>query len=514
MVTIQAGSKPITAYDTTAYAFLIDEERIFSHQLSIFANHFHPDLLHIINQQGFKGHFLETITVPFVVNGCVVLSVIVGIGDVKGKKDIALECYRRAVGHAIKQILLHQSVSIDSINYDSLSVSIALPKATLFGVSYQELAKQTAITVPMALYSFDEYVTDRTKKKMSIEKVILVTKDLYEKHVKKGITEGKSIACAVNQARYWVDSPPSSLTPSIFADQVKKRVKNVNLELTIHTEKEISDMEMGGLLAVSRGSATPCRLLTLSYRAAKKSAPTVVFVGKGVTFDSGGLSLKSSVHMETMKEDMAGAAAVIAAMELIAQYKPPVHVVGITPLTENLPGSRAVKPGDIVRFYNGKTAEIKNTDAEGRLILADALSYAVNRYDPDIIVDIATLTGACAYALGPFYSGLMSQHEFLINHIKKAAVQSGDSVWQLPMGDDYKKAIKSDVADMANIGSKTIMAGAITAAHFLQHFVHDTPWAHIDIAGTAFNVPGISYYNTGATGVGVRLLAEIALSWR
>ncbi len=218
--------------------------------------------------------------------------------------------------------------------------------------------------------------------------------------------------------------------------------------------------------------------------------------------------------METMKEDMSGAAAVIGAMQVLAQLKPAVNIIGITPLCENMPSGTATKPGDILRFYNGKTAEVKNTDAEGRLILADALSYAVKHFNPDAIIDLATLTGACAYALGPFFSGMISQHQELAQRVQEAARTSGDRVWPLPLDDDYKSAIKSNVADICNIGNPKYKAGAITAGFFLQQFVGDKPWVHLDIAGIAFDVPDISYYSTGATGVGVRLLVDLAMQWK
>jgi leucyl aminopeptidase len=204
----------------------------------------------------------------------------------------------------------------------------------------------------------------------------------------------------------------------------------------------------------------------------------------------------------------------LVALEALAHLKPDVHVIGVAPLAENLPSGKATKPGDIVQFYNGKTAEVKNTDAEGRLILADALSYVTKHYKPDAIVDIATLTGACAAALGPFYSGLMSCHDELVEKIMESGHRAGDHVWRLPLNDDYAAAIRSDVADLSNIGSQRYMAGAVTAAYFLKQFVHDTPWAHLDIAGTAFNVPDIPYYRTGATGVGVRLLVDLAMNWK
>lgn len=427
--------------------------------------------------------------------------ILVGIGS---KESLSIEKYRRAVGKAIRTaISLHCS-----------SVAVELPSANMFGQSVEYVAEQTTIISLMATYHFDEFITQEDRKETPLTSIVLCAGAKEKSAVQKGIKEGEVIAHSVNKARHWVDSPPLHLTPEYLAQKAKDIAKEQGLTVTVFDEKQIVKMGMGGLAAVSRGSDIDCQLVVLEYHAPKKNAPTVAFVGKGITFDSGGLSLKPAQSMETMKEDMSGAAAVIAAFEVLAQLKPNINIIGITPLSENLPSGKATKPGDIIRFYNGKTAEIKNTDAEGRLILADALSYAVKHYKPDAIIDLATLTGACAYALGPFYSGLMSQHDKLVEKINKAAELSGDQVWRLPMGDDYKKAIKSDVADICNIGDGRIKAGAITAAHFLQHFVEDIPWAHLDIAGTAFDVPNISYYRSGATGVGVRLLVALAMNWK
>ena len=299
-----------------------------------------------------------------------------------------------------------------------------------------------------------------------------------------------------------------------MAQKAERIAKEFKLKYTVFNEKEINQMGMGGLAAVSAGSDLDCQLVIMEYKTAKKNAPTLAFVGKGITFDSGGLSIKPANHMETMKEDMSGAAAVIATMASIAQLKPDVNVIAVAPLSENLPSGKAIKPGDIVTFYNGKTAEIKNTDAEGRLILADALSYVVKHYKPDAIIDIATLTGACSYALGPFYCGMMSNHDDLVARLQESSERSGDRVWRLPLSDDYKPAIRSIVADICNIGSPKYLAGATTAALFLQNFVDDVPWVHLDIAGTAFDVPDLPYYRPhSATGFGVRLLVDLAMSW-
>jgi leucyl aminopeptidase len=384
----------------------------------------------------------------------------------------------------------------------------------LFGVTEEFLLQQAIIASDMASYRFDAYITDEQRK---------VNKDLtIDCHVPTGaikklqsaIAGGEIIGKAVNKVRFWVDLPPTDTTPALLAAKAEAIAKEHKLKITVFNEPDVIKMGMGGLAGVAAGSEQDCKLVIMEYKTAKKNAPTLAFVGKGITFDSGGLSLKPAASMETMKEDMSGAAAVIGTMEVIAQLKPDVNIIAVAPMAENLPSGQATKPGDIVRFYNGKTAEVRNTDAEGRLILADALSYAVKHYKLDAIIDLATLTGACAYALGPFFSGLMGKHAALLETIEHAAGVSGDAVWRLPFTDDYKVAIVSDVADICNIGKSRYKAGAITAGFFLSHFVGDVPWAHLDIAGTAFDVPDISYYSNGATGVGVRLLTEIAMNWK
>jgi leucyl aminopeptidase len=368
--------------------------------------------------------------------------------------------------------------------------------------------------VHVASYHFDEFITDPARKVIEDREIILVLGDHDNKEAQAGIKTGEIIANSVNKARHWIDLPPVTMHPSALADKAEKISKEHGLTFTVFNEKEINQMGMGGLSAVSRGSDLDCQLVLMEYKSANKNAPTIAFVGKGITFDSGGLSIKPANHMETMKEDMSGAAAVIATMEALGQLKPDVNVIGVAPIAENLPSGKAAKPGDIVRFYNGKTAEIKNTDAEGRLILADALAYVVKHHKPVAVIDVATLTGSCAHALGPFYCGLMSNHDELVTKLQESSERSGDKVWRLPLTDDYKPAIKSPVADISNIGSPTYMAGAITAALFLQNFVDDVPWVHLDIAGTAFDVPDLPYYRPhSATGFGVRLLVDVAMNW-
>jgi leucyl aminopeptidase len=268
-------------------------------------------------------------------------------------------------------------------------------------------------------------------------------------------------------------------------------------------------MGMGALLGVAKGSNQPPKLITLSYKGDKRSEKAVGFLGKGITFDSGGISIKPSEGMNEMKDDMAGAATVMTAVVAIAQLKPKINVTAVVPATENLPSGTALKPGDILKAMNGKTIEVVNTDAEGRLILADALSYA-QKLGLSSLIDLATLTGACRVALGTLYSGVFSNDQDLADKVLKAAKGTGEKMWQMPMPEEYKEQIKSEIADVKNIGNR--YGGAITAALFLAEFAANTPWVHIDIAGTASSTKESGYIVKGATGVGVRTLVELALS--
>ena len=264
-------------------------------------------------------------------------------------------------------------------------------------------------------------------------------------------------------------------------------------------------MHMGGILGVGAGGAIPPRLLELHYKPAVKPKKTVALVGKGITFDSGGLSLKPAQNMETMKMDMAGAATVLGVFSALAALKPPVEVWGYMAVAENMPGGRATKPGDILKTYSGKTIEVLNTDAEGRLVLADALAYAASK-KPDLMIDIATLTGACVVALGSSVSGVLGNSSRLVQAILKASEASGEKFWEMPLVKEYKEDIKSKVADVKNIGSRRSEAGTIIGGLFLQEFVDSAPWAHLDIAGPAWVDSDQPYCPTGATGHPVRTL--------
>lgn len=455
----------------------------------------------IINARNFKGSAEEIISVPSPLSPDSYF-LIAGLGNKNSTNPLCIEGYRRTIAKIIRT----------SINLYVPAITLNLPDQSLFNCSAEYLIEQTTIIAQMSTYHFDQYITDKDRKEHHVKELYIIT-DKDEQPHQEAVKNGSIIGKAVNQARHWIDTPPLDATPLFLSEKAQEISKRHNLKITVFNEKEVIEMGMGGLAGVSRGSDVDCQLVITEYKSSNPKAQTIALVGKGITFDSGGLSLKPAASMESMKDDMSGAAAVINTMEVIAQLKPNVNVIGIAPLSENLPSGKALKPGDIIKFYNGKTAEIKNTDAEGRLILADALSYAVKHYKPDAIIDIATLTGACAYALGPYFTGLMSEHDELVAKIEKISKEVGDPVWRLPMTNDYKKAVKSEVADICNIGDGRIKAGAVTAAHFLQHFVGNTPWAHLDIAGTAFDVPNIPYFRSGATGAGVRLLVGIVMNW-
>jgi leucyl aminopeptidase len=328
----------------------------------------------------------------------------------------------------------------------------------------------------------------------------------------RAISLGTAMGEGTNFARVLGDEPSNVMTPSELAQRAREMAEREGLGYEALGEDEMKRLGMGALLAVSRGSQEPARLIVLSYEPGgngEGSGELIALVGKGITFDSGGISIKPAAKMEDMKYDMGGGAAVIGAMQVIARQRPKVRVIGLVPASENLPSGRAVKPGDVVRSLSGKTIEVVNTDAEGRLVLADAITYAVNR-GATCIVDAATLTGACVVALGESRAAVMGTDRPLIEDLIKAGEQSGEPLWPMPLDKEYGEIIRSDIADVKNVGNRT--AGSITAGYFLKHFAGAIPWAHLDIAGTAWTEKEKPYIAKGATGFGVRLMATFALN--
>ncbi|MBT8207843.1 MAG: leucyl aminopeptidase, partial [Acidimicrobiia bacterium] len=324
------------------------------------------------------------------------------------------------------------------------------------------------------------------------------------------IARGSAIAAGTTLARDLVNEPPIGKPPVEMARIAESLIAEGSpLQVKVYDENESLEERFGGLLGVAAGATNPPRMVVFDYQP-DDAVGFVAFVGKGIVFDSGGLSLKPPAAMETMKTDMSGAAAVFGAIRAIAELGLPVRVMGIAPITENMPSGSATRPGDVLTIRNGKTIEVLNTDAEGRLVLADGLSLAAEA-EPDLIVDVATLTGACAVALGPRVGGLFANDDEAAARVEAAAKRAGEDVWRLPMPAEYRKLIDSPIADMKNTGGR--YGGAITAALLLKEFVGEIPWAHLDIAGPARSSDAENYVTKGGTGFGVRTLVEIAASF-
>ncbi len=345
------------------------------------------------------------------------------------------------------------------------------------------------------------------------EVTLLVSDPRARKAAEKACETGTRIGAALRFTRSLTNEPSNCLTPEAFARKVQQMARRSGLRCRVLHERQLAALGMNCLLAVSRGSAQPPRLVLLEYNPSRRAsaADLIALVGKGVTFDSGGISLKPADGMEEMKADMAGAAAVAGAMQAIAALKPACRVLGVLPCVENMPGGSAARPGDVVQARNGKTVEIINTDAEGRLILADAISLAAERR-PAALIDIATLTGACKVALGTVYAGLFASDQALADQLLSLADFTGEKLWRLPLDAEYSRPLQSDIADLRNIGTR--WGGAVYGAMFLQNFVPPIPWAHLDIAGVDWLAEGTPYQAKGPTGFGFRTLVEFVLRYR
>ncbi|MCD6353858.1 MAG: leucyl aminopeptidase [Proteobacteria bacterium] len=379
------------------------------------------------------------------------------------------------------------------------------------GVNSEEGLEAFLTGGALMIYQLDEFITNEKEKKNRIDECVVIVKNRKEAgKIKETIKRTAVISSAVYLARDLVSLPANKKTPSILANKARSIARKNKLKCRIITEAQARKMDMGVFLAVARGSREPAKVIVLEYHAGCDYGPPVVLIGKGITFDSGGISLKPAEKMERMKDDMAGGAAVMGAMQAAAQMEIPLNVIGIIPATENLPGGKAYKPGDILTSLSGQTIEVISTDAEGRLILADALTYA-ERFKPQCIVDLATLTGACIIALGDYIAGIMGNDDSLITKLKAAGEKTGEKVWQLPLAEKYFDYLRSDIADMKNVGERA--AGTITAGLFLKKFVKDTPWVHLDIAGPAWFEKDKEYTPKGASGFGARLLIEFLRDW-
>jgi leucyl aminopeptidase len=425
---------------------------------------------------------------------------LVGVGK---REDYVVERHRRAVGTAIRQA---ERLGVSEV---ALHLGHRHRLSEHLGGYYSALAATESAV--LATWDFREFKTKpdpESGRRGAVESLVLIGATESEEADYSAASEhGLIIARAANLARELQTRPGNQATPTYLANVAQGLADEFGLETTILDREGIVAEGLHALAAVARGSDEEPRFIVLQYNGGENGARPLVLVGKGITFDSGGISIKPADRMEDMKYDMSGAAAVLGAMRGIAELKLAVNVVVIVPAAENLPSGRALKPGDVIQSHGGKTIEIINTDAEGRLVLADALSYA-QRFNPAAIVDAATLTGACVIALGHQAMGMMGNNGSLIDQIRAAGHRVGERCWPLPLWDEYREQIDSNIADIKNSGGRA--AGSITAAWFLKEFVGETPWVHLDIAGTAYREDPMPYLRKGATGYPTRLLIEWA----
>jgi leucyl aminopeptidase len=418
---------------------------------------------------------------------------LVGLGK---KHQVTLDGIRQALGHAVKRVRQSKAASFAAV----------VPAVTPRGHSPLDVAQAMTEGTILGNYQFTTYRSDNGTPVNVEQMTILAQQKAQLRALSEGIRRGVATAEAAVLVRDLCNHPSNVMTPTRIANEAKKVAKEETLNLKILEQRDMEQLGMGALLGVARGSHEPPKFIILEYNGSKKKDERpVVFIGKTITFDTGGISLKPAENMEHMKADMTGGAEVLAAVRAAARLRLPLHLVSILPVAENMPGGRAMKPGDIVKTLSGKTVEVQNTDAEGRLILADALAYA-QRYNPAALVDIATLTGACVVALGQFAIGMFGTDAKLKAQVQRSGQKAGERVWEMPLWEEYFEQLRSDVADMRNIGGRG--GGMITAALFLSKFAGDGPWVHIDIASTDWSERERAYIPKGPTGIGTRLLIQ------
>ncbi len=456
-------------------------------------------ITHVLQQKSFRRKFSERCLLHPIgrLGGSHLL--LIGLGKAS---DLTQDRVRQVTGAALRQLRALKAKT----------VAIACHDSVWGHLTGETVAQAIAEGALLGLYRFDIYKGHATRDNIQeIESLTLLCRDERTvQTLKLGINLGEVLARSTNLARDLINEPANVLTPAELAARARRVARRYGLSARVLDRGAMRRLGMGAMLGVAQGSANPPQLILLTHRGgAGRGKPVLGLVGKGVTFDAGGISIKASEGMETMKGDMAGAAAVIGAMMGIAALRVPLHVVGVIPAVENMPSGTAQRPGDIVRAMNGTTIEVINTDAEGRLILADALCYA-GRLGAKRLVDVATLTGGVVVALGSVRTGFFSNDRALAEQLQAAGEAAGEKLWELPLDDDYEELIKSDHADLKNTGGGK-KAPAIGAARFLKHFVGDTPWVHLDINGTSLQEKEGGYQPKGATGVMTRTLINLAM---
>ncbi len=432
---------------------------------------------------------------------------LVGLGK---SEKMSLERLRRGAATTAKLAQKQKSKSLALLVPDPAVVASLISEGGT--PSWHDIGMALGEGIALGVYKYSDYISKSERDDDRLKTAVLVSDDEQTvRSLRAGLNLAQIVSEATYSARDLENAPGNEIYPDSLARYSVRAGRKHGFNVHVLDQRKIKNLRMGGLLGVSQGSNKPPRFIIMEHNARNRRQPTVVFVGKGVTFDSGGLSIKPSANMAEMKMDMSGAAAVIGIMQAAARLKLPQHIVGLVPATENLLSGSSLKPGDILQHFNGKTSEVDNTDAEGRLILADALSFA-SKYKPDVVIDLATLTGACVVALGHVATGMMGNDQHTMDRLRESGDRTYERVWQLPMFDEYEKLIKSDVADMKNTGGR--WAGAITAAMFLRKFIGDYKWIHLDIAGTAIIEEPSDYIPKGGSGVGVRLLIDFLRHWK
>ena len=416
---------------------------------------------------------------------------LVGFGK---HSEFNLEKLRAAFAKALQHLR--------NLNIKDAATSINL---NLIPRKKDQVAQAVAEGSLLGLYQYTPFKTVGREDLKDMEQLNIITDEKDFSLIESAIKKAQIITQAVYFARDLVSAPSNEMTPSIMAQKAREIARRKNVSCKVLDKAKMKEMGMNALLAVASGSNEEPKFIILEYAGGKKSAAPIVLVGKGLTFDSGGISIKPSDKMEEMKSDMSGGAAVMGVIMAAADLHLSLNIIGFIPATENMPGGTAYKPGDILKSYSGKTIEVLNTDAEGRLILADALAYA-SEFKPEAVIDVATLTGACIVALGDDVIGMLGTDDKLKSEIDRAAQTTGELVWELPLWEGYHELIKSDIADYKNSSGRS--AGTITAAAFLSKFAGDAPWVHLDIAGPAWTNKEKNYIPKGASGVAVRLLVE------
>jgi leucyl aminopeptidase len=455
-------------------------------------------LRHVIITGEMRGKLLETCLLHVSDSIGSGLLLLVGLGE---PSKIDKELLRKAGGIASR---MGREVSASRVVID-------LETFCNDDLDHKDVMASLAEGAGLSLYRFVKHKSEHDDGRDDPDVLVIAAGGIKPPAGARGELEKVRVVVeSTHLARDLSNEPANAMTPARFASLARSLCRKLGMTCRVLDRQQMTKLGMGGILAVSAGSGEPPKLLVVEHRGGGRKGQTVVVVGKGITFDSGGISIKPSDKMEEMKYDKAGACSVLGIMNAVAQLSIPLNVIGLMPLCENLPGGRAFKPSDIIKMHSGKTVEVISTDAEGRMIVADALSYSL-KYSPDAVIDLATLTGACVIALGLHSTGIIGSDQELIEKVKSAGERTGERVWELPSWEVYREQLKSDVADFKNVGGRD--AGTITAALFLKEFVGDTPWIHMDIAGTAWVKKEHPYIPKGATGVGVRLVVDLLRHW-